>query len=266
MQGDVVGLLDNSGALVVEYKYDAWGKPIATTGSLAATLGKRNPFRYRGYVYDEETELYYLRSRYYNPAVGRLLNRDALIGTFGHLYQHNGFCYARNNPIIAADFDGLESCYILYDGRPDESEGGKGFPIQAQWWENKLTARGFDVEKEGFSSIDEFVEDWNNMPEECDFLIIIAHGAEGTLDCNAQRLGISYEAGHEYPVTHLDTALNSKTVKNYTILLTCHGATPGYNKVSLANIIADKTQSPVYAAKNARLRLHESSDIMALSQ
>ena len=57
LQGDVVGLLDNSGALVVEYRYDAWGKASSTTGSLAATLGKRNPFRYRGYVYDEEKEL-----------------------------------------------------------------------------------------------------------------------------------------------------------------------------------------------------------------
>ena len=63
LQGDIVGLLDNSGTLVVEYKYDAWGKPISTTGSLAAMLGKRNPFRYRGYVYDEESSLYYLRSR-----------------------------------------------------------------------------------------------------------------------------------------------------------------------------------------------------------
>ena len=59
LQGDIVGILDSSGNLVVEYKYDAWGKPIATTGSLAATLGTRNPFRYRGYIYDEETELYY---------------------------------------------------------------------------------------------------------------------------------------------------------------------------------------------------------------
>ena len=48
LQGDIVGILDNSGALVVEYKYGAWGNPLATTGSLAATLGKRNPFRYRG--------------------------------------------------------------------------------------------------------------------------------------------------------------------------------------------------------------------------
>ena len=70
LQGDVVGILDSGGALVVEYKYDAWGKLLTTAGTLADTLGKRNPFRYRGYVFDEETGLYYLRSRYYNPAVG----------------------------------------------------------------------------------------------------------------------------------------------------------------------------------------------------
>ena len=57
MQGDIVGILDNSGNLVVKCKYDAWGKLLSTTGSLADTLGKRNPFRYRGYVYDEEKEL-----------------------------------------------------------------------------------------------------------------------------------------------------------------------------------------------------------------
>ena len=87
LQGDIVGLLDNSGVLVVEYKYDAWGKPIATTGSLAATLGVCNPFRYRGYIFDEETELYYLRSRYYNPLVGRFVNADDIeyLGMDGEL-------------------------------------------------------------------------------------------------------------------------------------------------------------------------------------
>ena len=73
----VISLFDNADALVVEYEYDAWGKPIAATGSLAATPGKRNPFRYRGYVYDEETGLSYLRSRYYNPATGRFVNMEA---------------------------------------------------------------------------------------------------------------------------------------------------------------------------------------------
>ena len=41
MQGDIVGILDNSGNLVVKCKYDAWGKLLSTTGSLADTLGKR---------------------------------------------------------------------------------------------------------------------------------------------------------------------------------------------------------------------------------
>ena len=66
LQGDVAGLLDGTGALVVEYVYDAWGKPLGITGALPATLGQKNPFRYRRYVYDQEAEIYYLRSRYYN--------------------------------------------------------------------------------------------------------------------------------------------------------------------------------------------------------
>ncbi len=66
LQGDVVALIDANGTQVVEYVYDAWGALIAKTGSMVATLGTVNPFRYRGYIYDEETGLYYLRSRYYN--------------------------------------------------------------------------------------------------------------------------------------------------------------------------------------------------------
>ena len=60
-------LVDTNHIDVVEYHYDAWGRLLATTGSMAGTLGKLNPFRYRGYIYDEETGLYWLRSRYYNP-------------------------------------------------------------------------------------------------------------------------------------------------------------------------------------------------------
>ena len=66
LQGDVVALIDANGTQVVEYGYDARGNPISKTGSLAATIGTLNPFCYRGYVYDEETGLYYLRSRVYN--------------------------------------------------------------------------------------------------------------------------------------------------------------------------------------------------------
>ena len=50
-QSDIVKLIDKTGATVVEYCYDSWGKLLSTSGSLASTLGKNNPFRYRGYVY-----------------------------------------------------------------------------------------------------------------------------------------------------------------------------------------------------------------------
>ena len=106
LQGDIVGIVDNNGNLVVEYKYDAWGKPISVTGSMADTLGKQNPFRYRGYVYDEETGLHYLRSRYYNPVIGRFVNSDTLCGILAALMSHNGFAYCLNMPVMLADHNG----------------------------------------------------------------------------------------------------------------------------------------------------------------
>lgn len=50
----MTGLVNSSGTQVVAYTYDAWGNPLTTTGTMAGTLGKLNPFRYRGYVYDAE--------------------------------------------------------------------------------------------------------------------------------------------------------------------------------------------------------------------
>jgi RHS repeat-associated protein len=105
LQGDVVALVDkDTGTEVVEYRYDAWGKQIGCTGTLASSLGKENPFRYRGYVYDEETGLYYLRNRYYNPDWGRFINADSVIGW-------NMFAYCVNNPVNMSDPTGLAEIY-----------------------------------------------------------------------------------------------------------------------------------------------------------
>jgi len=68
-----------NGTDTYSYAYDAWGNSCGTTpisGTLATTLGTVNPLRYRGYVYDQETERYYLQSRYYDPEIGRFLNTD----------------------------------------------------------------------------------------------------------------------------------------------------------------------------------------------
>ena len=64
-----------------------------------------NPFRYRGYYYDAEIELYYLQSRYYDPEIGRFINADACSDT-RILISGNIFFYSDNNPINNIDSNG----------------------------------------------------------------------------------------------------------------------------------------------------------------
>lgn len=102
LQGDIVGIIDSNGMLVVEYKYNAWGTILSKTGSMAGSLGYRNPFRYRGYIYDEETWMYWLRDRYYYPELHRFINTDKNVR--GNLYE-----YCRSNPIKRLDPSGGSS-------------------------------------------------------------------------------------------------------------------------------------------------------------
>ena len=107
LQGDIVGIVDAAGNLVVEYMYDAWGKPLSITGTLKTSLGELNPFRYRGYGYDEETGLYYLRNRYYSPVIGRFLIADLELGDENKLLHHNSYIYCGNAPILFVDVNGF---------------------------------------------------------------------------------------------------------------------------------------------------------------
>ena len=84
--------------------YGPWGEAWGMSGTLASTLGAANPLRYRGYVYDNETGLYYLNSRYYNPAWGRFINADSEVaGIGGDARGSNLFEYCFNNPVNMSD-------------------------------------------------------------------------------------------------------------------------------------------------------------------
>lgn len=103
-QGDITRIEDVNGNVLATYEYDAWGKLISSSGSLATI----NPLRYRGYYYDTETELYYLSSRYYDPKVSRFINADstdAVLSANG-LYDQNLFAYCDNNPVMRTDMGG----------------------------------------------------------------------------------------------------------------------------------------------------------------
>ena len=109
LQGDIVAILDENGNTVVSYGYDAWGAPLWCIGELAETLGKVQPFRYRGYALDEETELYYNQSRFYNPSIARFITADTtgvLTASLKSLTEKNLFAYCDNNPVMRKDIDG----------------------------------------------------------------------------------------------------------------------------------------------------------------
>ena len=102
-----MAILDAAGNTVVQYAYDAWGGKKTTTGSMASTLGYLNPFRYRGYVWDEETSMYYLRSRYYYPELQRFISADDSLGRRVPT-SHNLFSYCGNQPIDRVDLAGRD--------------------------------------------------------------------------------------------------------------------------------------------------------------
>ena len=107
--GDITGLVDSSNKVVVRYQYNSWGKVTSTQDTSGVSLATLNPFRYRKYVYDPETGLYCLGSRYYDPEVGRFVNADdfeTLTYQMDSVQGKNLYQYCFNNPINMQDEDG----------------------------------------------------------------------------------------------------------------------------------------------------------------
>ena len=121
-QGNVIALMNASGAVVARYLYDAWGTCVVVNNDgaeIADTnhIGNLNPFRYRGYYYDVETKLYYLKTRYYDPEVGRFMSIDGIEyldpETINGL---NLYAYCGNNPVMNIDPEGTWSWKKFWKG------------------------------------------------------------------------------------------------------------------------------------------------------
>ena len=107
--GDITGLVDSSNQVVVRYQYNSWGKVTSSEDTSGVSLATLNPFRYRKYVFDQETGLYCLGSRYYDPEVGRFVNADdfeTLTYQMDSVQGKNLYQYCFNNPINMQDEDG----------------------------------------------------------------------------------------------------------------------------------------------------------------
>jgi RHS repeat-associated protein len=106
-QNDIIALLDNNGTVVVKYKYDAWGKCVVDASTTNTTLANLNPFRYRSYYFDTETGFYFLKTRYYDPEIGRFMTIDDLAYLDpDSINGLNLYAYCGNNPVMGYDPNG----------------------------------------------------------------------------------------------------------------------------------------------------------------
>jgi RHS repeat-associated protein len=95
--GDVVQTVDAAGTVQNQYDYDIWGNQTLTVETTS------NAIRYTGEFYDEETGLYYLRARYYDPNLGRFTIEDSYWGEDNNPLSLNLYTYCENDPIQFTD-------------------------------------------------------------------------------------------------------------------------------------------------------------------
>ena len=112
-QNDVIFISNSDNTGVVMYQYDAWGNmTVCYDTSDDGMLSIVNPYTYRGYYYEFETNTYFLKSRYYNPELCRFISADGIVNANQDILGNNLYAYCSNNPVNRVDSDGSSSVLI----------------------------------------------------------------------------------------------------------------------------------------------------------
>ncbi|MCP4288363.1 MAG: RHS repeat-associated core domain-containing protein, partial [Gammaproteobacteria bacterium] len=101
--GSTRALSDASGTMTDTYRYDAYGMLLNSTGT------RVNPYLYRGEQYDSDLSAYYLRSRYYQPGIGRFLTTDPEEGFMTDPITRHRYVYGNSEPVNYIDPSGSTS-------------------------------------------------------------------------------------------------------------------------------------------------------------
>lgn len=197
LQGDIINIVDTNGSVVVRYNYDIFGAITAVKNGSNQTitdttsLAFLNPLRYRGYVFDDETGLYYLQSRYYDPVTGRFINADMYADTgSGSPLSTNMFAYCENNTLRFCDFNGEKTSdsrvfgtihytnyvYVIYYSY---SGGSGNFLTQAR--QNYHYFAISPTKLVGVQTKNDFIKAWNSIDSKYKYVFILVHGGEGFL-------------------------------------------------------------------------------------
>ena len=160
IQGDITSIIDVKGNIICTYAYDGYGNHIVLDengkeDTSLTSIGHLNPFRYRGYYFDEESGLYYLNSRYYDPETGRFISPDVLSildETKGQINGLNLYMYCKNNPIMFYDPNGNAFLSIVLGMVIGFAIGGV-FEIGKQIYENGWNPSDWDWKQIGLSAL-----------------------------------------------------------------------------------------------------------------
>lgn len=106
--GLITLIVDEYNTIVALYHYDAWGNHVAINPSdQQEDIANLNPIRYKGYYFDKETNLYYLKARYYDPSVGQFISPDDYsFLDINNISGYDLYAYCKNNPIMFRDKNG----------------------------------------------------------------------------------------------------------------------------------------------------------------
>ncbi len=102
--GEIIGIVDEEGKRVVEYRSSSYGEVENIHDNSKIEISAKDYLRYKGYIYDEETRLYYLKTRYYDPEIGRFISPDSI--DYQSPESINGlnlYAYCGNDPINMVD-------------------------------------------------------------------------------------------------------------------------------------------------------------------
>ncbi|KAF1084288.1 tRNA(Glu)-specific nuclease WapA precursor [Sporotomaculum syntrophicum] len=134
--GDVTKVIDQTGNIVNSYTYDEWGNILSQQEQLP------QPLKYAGEYYDDESGLYYLRARYYDPTVGRFISRDSNEGSITNPLSLNLYVYCYSNPLNYLDPTGHSAKEVWQGFKLGIGEIYNGDNWQSSWAAVKTTPEG----------------------------------------------------------------------------------------------------------------------------
>lgn len=127
-RGDVIALTDSAGTVATAYEYDEWGNVLGITGNQA--LAEANPYRYVGKYgvhYDQDSNLYLMGWRDYDPSIGRFIVQDEYLGEEDEPTSLNRYLYADADPVNNIDPDGHAPKWMQKGWKSTKKYAKKGY-------------------------------------------------------------------------------------------------------------------------------------------